>query len=338
MKDWDLAKDPFFIGQLLKQSQQTGASVNDVAARLATTLKQQISEPGKEEAKQSDDMQVDGLPAVLNSKNWDQKGTIPLTLADLKSPEDFHQWCSDEKISTQVDNQPVAAFGDKNFNQCVAIQVIYNRAQFDANNATPASKGWTANYLQAIKQLASQTHCSLISPAGNAQTNPDQAALSVDQTLGRALSPAPLTRSMIDFNRINTYLDQITPLLSHTKFGPSIQNMIAQTKGLMAQVNAISPSLTYSLAYTTQTFLNYVNGNPGNYLVLVKALRSIIWNVHNTLDALRAAFGQQIQDNAQLEQLIAGQIGRSTDDDSIWQDNDEQLANLAKMKLTSEPA
>jgi hypothetical protein len=228
--DWELTKDKNLLDILLKQAQTPQhSSMEDIAARLAGLLKQQLSTPGEE---LSETTRVDGLPQTLNLQNWKEGGTNYLTLGDLKDAATFRQWFQQNNMTTQSGNNPPATL-ETGWDQCLAIQFIYNRAQNYAANYVAESKLWSAEYLKRITQIAAETKCKLDKSSStavpgstthlsNSQQTIGQESVLVDQIAGLT----PFNYNYIDFDFIKQFVDLYSQL-NPTRVA-SMQDQITQ--------------------------------------------------------------------------------------------------------------
>lgn len=307
-----------------------------------------------------DNTQLDTLPNPLDPKNQDGQGTIPLFYKDLKSGGDFNSFCKKSGIGWTDKKLTMNNAPDK-FDVCGALNVLFYRATYldrtSSNDPVPntklTEKQLYSTYLSAVQKLAQSMNCRLSAGGGGAGGGASgggagegaSSGAQVQAALGHILSAggAPLSLDSIDFNRINSYFEQLSQIIGNSPAMASVPGIIQSTKEMMQQASgATQNKLTvFGLGVSPQTFANYIGGpTPGQtYLPLIRVLDQIVDNVASSLTALRGAYRTQIEGTPAWEQVMGGQIGRYENDNSIYQRNVVQLRTLSSaVTPTSTPS
>jgi hypothetical protein len=299
-----------------------------------------------------DNTQLDMLPNPLDPKNQGGQGAIPFYYKDLK---DFNSFCKKSNIGWTDKKLTMNTAPDK-FDICGAINVLFYRATYlnrtASNDPVPntklTEKQLYSAYLAGVQKMAQGMNCSLTGGAGGSgASSGGEGATSgaqVQAALSHILSAggAPLSLDSIDFNRINTYFEQLSQLVGGSAAMASVPGIIESTKSMMQQASgATQNKLTvFGLGVSPQTFANYIGGpTPGQtYLPLIRVLDQIVDNVASSLNALRGAYRTQIEGTPAWEQVMGGQIGRYENDNSIYQRNVVQLRTLASaVQMSQKP-
>lgn len=298
-----------------------------------------------------DNTLLDSLPNPLDPKNPNAQGTIPLLYSNL---QDFNSFCQKSNIGWTDQKLTINNAPDK-FDICGAINVLFTRAKVRnrtaSNDLVPNTKltqKQLANaYLVGVEKMAQGMNCSLTGGGGSGgASGGGEGATSgaqVQAALGHILSAggAPLSLDSIDFNRINTYFDQLSQLAGSPAMA-SVPSIIESTKAMMQQATGATQNkiTVFGLGVSPQTFANYIGGpKPGDaYLPVLRVLDQIVDNVASSLNALRSAYRTQIESSPAWEQVMGGQIGRYENDNSIYQRNVVQLRTLASaVQMSQKP-
>ncbi|HEY5268614.1 MAG TPA: hypothetical protein VII94_05855, partial [Candidatus Saccharimonadales bacterium] len=125
------------------------------------------------------------------------------------------------------------------FDQCAAIQFIYERAQYYSTHSIPESKVRSALYLKQIKQIASEANCNLTQSSGqNNHSEPGTNAgtnMSGD-VIAKLTELRPFNSQYINFAEIIDFVDTYALYANNAEVSQTaatIKEYISEFKSLL---------------------------------------------------------------------------------------------------------
>lgn len=316
---------------------QLQARIQDANQELGLNINSNYKIPEKA---LPDNAVLDNLPKILNTAGTYVNGPAALTYGDVKTPENFNAWLSNQGISLWDEkNQRKISFDQKDFSIPDVIKIISDRAKFLASRATPETKESRDIYARQMTQLESTvgnapgagtaTNQSTTSPGGSAQQN---AGIGGSQSLQEAVQTLPFASRDINFDRIRAFFSRISQLMGND---PRVTRLINDTTQLMNSINSrmavgdifpmgVSPSQFAARFKNQQT--------PGSdYYGILKDLSQVINNTRMIVEFFWYQYAQKLTNE---RSYLVGQIGETPQDDSLYNQNAESLQDLYNAKHT----
>ena len=302
-----------------------------------------------------DDTFIDGIvPKVFDisapiSVNKTATSPEPLKAKDLKNKVSLNAWLADAKVIT-VDPKGVKFapldYSDQNADQCVVINVLYNRAKYLVSRASTDVDEKAANYyLKKIQELGPSftgvdgKACTVgsIGAGSNSGANAGNSGGAASGTSGvvesvkRSVEMLPLKVEDINFDRIQSFFRQYENVTSSA----GAKGAINQCESVMADLRQMLKNKNqsiFSLGADPATVANWIGlVPPGRYYSpLIDKLSEVIELTGQVIMDLKAAYADsgKLSKDPNLAAYVYGQIGRSPEDNSFYTRNINQLRLL----------
>lgn len=188
---------------------QLNMRIDDANKLLGTNINKKYTEPENPE-----DV-VDNLPQILDVKNWQQTGQIPLKLKDLKDDPTLKSFLSRAGITLKDRKGQEFRFDDMG-DVCAALAILSLRA---ARLAQGVTSGKQKSYVDHVAQLQQQANCSQQGgqQQGGAQSNA--------QLLQQLISLRPFNSQFINFAEIKKWLQVYSQYANNSDVSDAAQNV-----------------------------------------------------------------------------------------------------------------
>lgn len=286
------------------------------------------------------------FPQALDAKRYNEDGPVPLTWGDIQSAETIRGWVNSKNISVTVPGKDGGPLGVNHpeFDFCVVARVLYGKATWlQRTKATnPELTQRYADFAKKMSEVAPQLQgpdgksCSLTagqSANQSGQQGGDQAGeggLST-QTVNNILSNLPFVEQNIDFDRIERFFEAVSPLVAHN---PRAASLMTNTRSLMTQVNGITTGGPFNLGININQFANMMKDfeSRGKYVYgVMQLLNRILDNTRLVVDIFYGMYSTKLDRfNQQATSLVQGQIGRNSNDSSVYRNNSDDLEELRR--------
>lgn len=289
---------------------QIGALIDQANKLLGTKISETYQEPEKT---LSDNQVLDSFPQQIDPKNYTANGNAALTFGDIKTPEALNSWMQSHSIT--VNGKTMA---DQDFNPCVVVQTMYNKARWLLARATNTTlKERYTIYVKQVEKIGPSITgpdgkaCAL-QGAPTAGTGAGATGQGTAEAFNQLIESMPLRVSDIDFQRIKTFFDKFRQVVNPQRPGVAsafnAMNAVEQTYMPAATRNTATQMETFPLNVDVTTLGTWLSGNKGQRegLALVANLRYIISLTASVIQILKNSY--QIQDQGQLS-AIEGQVG-----------------------------
>lgn len=165
-------------------------------------------------------------------------------------------------------------------------------------------------------------------PSSNVSNSGVPAAQKIESfNIGNIVKSLPLSREDIDFNRINSFFQQIEGYQPNDTRGKDFKNRIDvainNAKQIMTKaLEANSNNNIFSMSALPEDFAqNVISPKSNNYVALLDYLLGVLNQVSNVMMQLKSAYPQ-------YRNIFEDQIGAGPTDDSIYRNNTDRLKFL----------
>jgi hypothetical protein len=315
----------------------------------------------------SDTLDMDTWDAGLNAYPSFTSGNITkkLTIKDISDQGSFFQWLRFMKVKNK--NGIVAASGTRG-DPCLAVHILYKRAQYLSSVAAAGDKvkanysKMVAQYLKAVTEYGKNLQmdgkpCAVVSPGTTATTtqpgkeigtgagdaNEKQiAALLIDIMQPQYM---PLQVGIIDFNRINMFVDKMQKLIGAAASDEAKNRNAEIQRNINALTGTIIPN-TQNLSNHNQFKIGGEGGtsdissllhllNPGKekeIIALLVSLERVVTFVRQIILAFQSAYGETI---SSVYPNAKNMLYQQTE--SVFRSNVQDIYNLRSVATRNVP-
>lgn len=314
-----LAKEPNPVLNVLVQ-----ARIQDVNDQLDAGMGAEYKQP---ERTLVPTKIVDSLPANVKTQYPYEKGSLPLTYADITSDTAFNAWI--QKNNIYVDDKQ---HDFPQYNKAGLLTVLSKRAEYDQGNAsTQDAKDTATIYGVQVAKLAQMFHVTL---SGGAKTTAPAAgtgtgagapgAAQVAALLQGLAETLPLQRDQLDFGRIRQFVNNYSSLATSGGESHQVQQVSTAMQQLEQYMTAATENTvgqsqtTFSMdGLTADDFVTWAippsTGQPtrsrGSAMALADYLDRVVRTTYTIVKDMYNSYYPQLVDNPRLLQLVEQQVG-----------------------------